>query len=144
MIETMFTPWQSLGGGVLIGVASVLLMASLGRIMGATGVLAGLLYPADRADWTWRAALLAGMVSGPALVMVLTGQMPAVQVPVSTPMLLVGGFVVGIGVTFGSGCTSGHGVCGMARLSPRSIAAVITFMITTSLTVFVIRHVIGG
>ena len=144
MIETVFTPWQSLAGGALIGVASVLLMASLGRIMGATGVLAGLLYPADRADWMWRAALLAGMVSGPALVLALTGQMPAVQVPVSTPMLLIGGFIVGIGVTFGSGCTSGHGVCGMARLSPRSIAAVITFMITTGLTVFVLRHVIGG
>ena len=144
MIETVFTPWQSLGGGALIGVASVLLMASLGRIMGATGVLAGLLYPTDRADWMWRAALLAGMVSGPALVMALTGQMPAVQVPASTPMLLIGGFIVGIGVTFGSGCTSGHGVCGMARLSPRSIAAVITFMITTGLTVFVLRHVIGG
>ena len=144
MIETVFTPWQSLGGGALIGVASVLLMASLGRIMGATGVLAGLLYPTDRADWMWRAALLAGMVSGPALVMALTGQMPAVKVPASTPMLLIGGFIVGIGVTFGSGCTSGHGVCGMARLSPRSIAAVITFMITTGLTVFVLRHVIGG
>lgn len=144
MIETVFTPWQSLGGGALIGVASVLLMASLGRIMGATGVLGGLLYPADRADWMWRAALLAGMVSGPALVMALTGQMAAVQVPASAPMLLIGGFIVGIGVTFGSGCTSGHGVCGMARLSPRSIAAVITFMITTGLTVFVLRHVIGG
>ena len=72
------------------------------------------------------------------------GEMPAVQVPISTPMLLIGGFIVGIGVTFGSGCTSGHGVCGMARLSPRSIAATLTFMAFTAVTVFVIRHVIGG
>lgn len=143
-METAFTPFQSLGGGALIGVASVLLMASLGRIMGATGVLAGLLYPTNWSDWSWRAAVLAGMVSGPLVISLLTGQMPAVQVPVSTPMLIIGGFIVGIGVTLGSGCTSGHGVCGMARLSPRSIAAVITFMITTGLTVFVLRHVIGG
>lgn len=143
-METVFTPWQSLGGGALIGVASVLLMASLGRIMGATGILGGLLYPSNWSDWSWRAAVLAGMVSGPLVVSLLTGQMPAVQVPVSTPMLIIGGFIVGIGVTLGSGCTSGHGVCGMARLSPRSIAAVITFMITTGLTVFVLRHVIGG
>lgn len=143
-METVFTPWQSLGGGALIGVASVLLMATLGRIMGATGVLAGLLYPSSWHDWSWRAAVLAGMVSGPLVISMLTGQMPAVQVPVSTTMLVIGGFIVGIGVTFGSGCTSGHGVCGMARLSPRSFAAVITFMITTGLTVYVLRHVIGG
>lgn len=143
-METDFTLWQSLGGGALIGVASVLLMASLGRIMGATGILAGLLYPSNWFDWSWRAAVLAGMVSGPLVISMLTGQMPTVQVPVSTTMLVVGGFIVGIGVTFGSGCTSGHGVCGMARLSPRSIAAVITFMIFTGLTVYVLRHVIGG
>lgn len=143
-METAFTPWQSLGGGALIGVASVLLMASLGRIMGATGILGGLLYPSNWSDWSWRAAVLAGMVSGPLLISALTGQMPAVQVPVSTTMLVIGGFIVGLGVTYGSGCTSGHGVCGMARLSPRSIAAVITFMITTGLTVYVVRHVFGG
>lgn len=143
-METAFTPWQSLGGGALIGVASVLLMASLGRIMGATGILGGILYPSNWSDWSWRAAVLAGMVSGPLLISALTGQMPAVQVPVSTTMLVIGGFIVGIGVTYGSGCTSGHGVCGMARLSPRSIAAVITFMITTGVTVYVVRHVIGG
>ncbi len=144
MIETAFTPYASLGGGVLIGLASVLLMATLGRIMGATGVLAGLIQPAGWSDWSWRAALLAGMVSGPAVVLLATGQMPSVQVPVSTTMLIVGGFLVGIGVTFGSGCTSGHGVCGMARLSPRSIAATATFMVTTAITVYIIRHLIGA
>lgn len=144
MIETTFTPFQSLGGGALIGLAAVLLMGTMGRVMGATGILAGLLQPANMSDWSWRAAVLLGMISGPIAVMAITGQMPAVQVPISTPMLLIGGFIVGIGVTFGAGCTSGHGVCGMARLSPRSIAATLTFMLTTAITVYVIRHVIGA
>lgn len=144
MIETAFTPGASLFGGVLIGVASTLLMLLMGRVMGATGILAGLFLPASREDFTWRAVLLAGMVSGPLVVWLVTGGMPAVQVPSSTMALLIGGFIVGIGVTYGSGCTSGHGVCGMARLSPRSIAATMTFMAVTFVTVFVIRHVIGG
>lgn len=143
-METAFTPIAALTGGALIGLASVLLMLTLGRIMGATGILAGVFAPTDRQDWAWRAALLAGMVSGPLAHLALTGQMPAVDVPVSTTAMVVGGIIVGIGVTVGSGCTSGHGVCGMARLSRRSIAATLTFMVFTALTVFVIRHVIGG
>ena len=142
--ETAFTPLQSLGGGALIGAAAVLLMAGLGRIMGATGVLAGVLQRPGGADWSWRAALLLGMICGPAVFMALTGQMPQITVPGSLPMLIVGGFIVGVGVTFASGCTSGHGVCGMARLSPRSIVATLTFMATTAITVYVIRHAIGG
>lgn len=142
-METVFTPWQSLGGGVLIGLAAVLLMATLGRIMGATGILAGVIQPTNWSDWSWRAAVLAGMISGPAVVMLVTGQMPEIQVPSSTVMLIIGGFIVGLGVTFGSGCTSGHGVCGMARLSPRSIVATLTFMLTTVGTVYVLRHIIG-
>lgn len=144
VIETLFTPWQSLAGGVLIGLASVLLMLTLGRVMGATGVLAGVLTPSPHPDAGWSLALLAGMISGPLVVLAVTGQMPAVEVPASMPMLLAGGLLVGIGVTYGSGCTSGHGVCGMARLSRRSIAATATFMLTTGLTVFVIRHVLGA
>jgi uncharacterized membrane protein YedE/YeeE len=143
-METAFTPFQSLGGGSLIGLAAVLLMATLGRIMGATGILAGFMQPANLSDWSWRAAVLAGMITGPVAVLLLSGSMPAVEVPVSTTMLIIGGFIVGIGVTLGGGCTSGHGVCGMARLSPRSIVATVAFMITTGITVFVIRHVIGG
>ena len=143
-METTFTPLASLGGGLLIGLASVLLMATLGRIFGATGIVAGLLTPSNSADWSWRALLLLGMISAPLVVMLFTGEMPAVQVPISTTMLIIGGFIVGIGVTFGSGCTSGHGVCGIARLSPRSITATITFMISTAITVYVIRHVIGA
>ncbi|NSX53421.1 YeeE/YedE family protein [Parasulfitobacter algicola] len=143
-METVFTPLQSLAGGALIGVSAVLLMAILGRVMGATGIVAGFIAPRSLSDWTWRAAVLAGMVSGPLVVMLITGQMPDIQVPTSVPMLIVGGLIVGIGVTFGSGCTSGHGVCGMARLSPRSIVATLTFMLATGITVYVIRHIIGG
>lgn len=144
MIETAFTPWASLAGGVLIGVASTLLMLVAGRVMGATGILAGLFSPASARDFGWRAAVLLGMVSGPPAVAGLSGAMPDVQVPVSLPMLLVGGLIVGVGVSFGSGCTSGHGVCGLARLSPRSLVATVTFMVTTFATVFIVRHVIGA
>jgi len=143
-METTFTPIASTIGGVLIGTASVLLMLTLGRIMGATGILAGFFTPASRDDFLWRAAMLAGMMTGPVVYLALTGSFPAVEIPISTPVLLIGGFIVGIGVTVGSGCTSGHGVCGMARLSPRSIAATVTFMAATAVTVYVMRHVIGG
>jgi uncharacterized membrane protein YedE/YeeE len=144
MYATTFTPYASLLGGALIGSAAVLLMLVSGRIMGATGVFAGFFSPASKDDWVWRAALLAGMVSGPWAYLAMTGNMPAVEVPASTPMLLFGGIMVGIGVTFGSGCTSGHGVCGLARLSPRSFAATLTFMGTTTATVYIVRHLVGG
>jgi uncharacterized protein len=140
---TEFTPWASLTGGVLIGLAAVLLMLLRGRVFGATGILAGALTPAGSSDWSWRALLLVGMVTGPLLYAMLFGQMPAIQVPVSTPMMVIGGVIVGIGVTYGSGCTSGHGVCGMARLSPRSITATAVFMLFTFATVYVVRHVLG-
>lgn len=140
----MFTPLESFGGGLLIGLAAVLLMAFLGRIMGATGILAGVIAPTSGAEWSWRAAIVAGMVSGPLAIVLLTGEAPEISVPVSTPMLLIGGFLVGVGVNYGGGCTSGHGVCGMARLSPRSIAATLVFMVACFATVFVVRHVIGG
>lgn len=141
---TEFTPIASLIGGLLIGIAAVLLMAMRGRIFGATGILAGFLHPADRPDWTWRALLLAGMVTGPLVHALLFGQMPDIQVPVSTAAMIIGGVIVGVGVTYGAGCTSGHGVCGMARLSKRSIIATLTFMVTTGLTVFAVRHLLAG
>lgn len=140
---TEFTPFASLLGGALIGLAAVLLMAVHGRIAGMTGIVSGLLVP--QGDWGWRAALLAGAVAAPAAIVAVLG--PA-AIPfeslVPLPWLAVGGILVGIGVTFASGCTSGHGVCGLARLSPRSLAAVITFMATTGITVFLVRHVFGG
>lgn len=143
-METLFTPWQSLAGGALIGLAAVALMATLGRVLGVTGILAGALFPATRDERPWRLALLAGMACGPAVLWLATGAMPAVQVPVSWPMLVAGGLLVGVGATLGSGCTSGHGVCGLARLSPRSVAATATFMVTTAATVFIIRHLLEG
>ena len=143
-MSTTFTPLASAGGGVLIGLAAVLLMLFLGRIAGATGILAGLIFPKSTDDWSWRAAMVAGMIAAPTVMLALTSQMPVLTVPVSTTNLVVGGLIVGIGVTLGSGCTSGHGVCGLARLSLRSFAAVLTFMATTALTVYVTRHLIGG
>ncbi len=106
---TDFTPWQSLAGGGLIGLAAVLLMLTTGRIMGATGVLAGFLRPASRTDWLWRAVLIAGMVTAPLLGRGVTGGGPVISVPVPAPMLLLGGFTVGLGVTFGGGCPRGTG-----------------------------------
>ena len=143
-METAFTPMASLGGGMLIGLGAVLLMLALGRIYGATGVLSGMVFFESRDDLAWRVALVLGMVLAPLLVALVTGTMPAISVPVSPAMIVVGGIVVGFGASLGSGCTSGHGVCGLSRLSRRSLVAVPTFMATAGLTVFAIRHVLGG
>ncbi|MEO9824623.1 MAG: YeeE/YedE thiosulfate transporter family protein [Paracoccaceae bacterium] len=143
-MATYFTPFTSVIGGILIGLAIVCLMLLRGRTMGSTGILAGAMWPASRYDWTWRAAMLAGMLTGPWIYFALTGGLPAIDVPATTSFLILGGALVGVGVTLGSGCTSGHGVCGMARLSPRSFAATATFMLLTGLTVYVIRHMWGG
>jgi len=143
-METAFTPMVSLAGGILIGMAAIGLMLMHGRIAGATGILAGALLPSGWADWSWRAAMIAGMVTAPTLTFLATGAMPTLEVPVSTFSLVIGGLIVGVGVTLGSGCTSGHGVCGIARLSPRSLAATLTFMAATFATVFIVRHILGG
>lgn len=143
-METAFTPFASFGGGLLIGLAAVLLMLMLGRIMGATGILSGVVLPSGTGDFAWRAAVLAGMVTGPLVFTAISGAAPAIDVPVSMPMLVIGGLLVGLGVSFGGGCTSGHGVCGNARFSARSIVATLTFMATAGLTVFIIRHILGG
>ena len=139
---TEFTPWLSLAGGALIGLSAVLLMALHGRIAGLTGIVSGVLPPLA-SDWQWRAAFLAGSAVAPLVFIAAGGELPF-AVPVSTAALIFGGLIVGIGVTFGNGCPSGHGVCGISRLSPRSIAAVITFMITAAVTVYVTRHLIGA
>lgn len=140
-METEFTPWMSLAGGVLIGLSATMLMAINGRIAGMTGILTGVLPPVS-SDWAWRAAFLSGAILAP-LALLSAGYTIEYSVPVSTWLLAVGGLIVGAGVYFGSGCTSGHGVCGMARLSPRSIAATVTFMIFCAITVYFIRHVAG-
>ncbi|QDY99113.1 YeeE/YedE family protein [Nitratireductor mangrovi] len=139
---TEFTPLLSLAGGVLIGLSAVFLMLLHGRIAGMTGILAGVVPPLP-VDWPWRAAFLAGAALAPFVFIVAGGIVPF-AVPVSTLALVVGGLIVGVGVTYGSGCTSGHGVCGIARLSPRSITATIVFMIAAFATVYVVRHVFGA
>ena len=144
MIETAFTPWISLAGGFLIGLAAILLMGSFGRVLGASGIFAGVLMPDRPGDRAWRIAIVSGMVSGPIIFSLVTGEMPAIQIPVSIPMLIVGGVLVGLGATLSSGCTSGHGICGLARLSRRSVAVTLTFMLSTAVTVFVIRHILGS
>lgn len=141
---TEFTPWLSLAGGALIGVAAVLLMAVHGRIAGMTGILTGLI-PPFASDWAWRAAFIAGAIIAPALIILTTGTAAVpFQSPVPMPWIVIGGLIVGAGVFFGAGCTSGHGVCGLARLSPRSIAATLIFMTSTAITVYVVRHIFGG
>ena len=137
---TEFTPLQSAFGGALIGLSAVLLMALLGRVAGMTGILSGAIFGPDRG---WRLAFLAGAIAAPILMGAL-GAGIAFDSPVPRPLLVLGGLLVGIGVSYGGGCTSGHGVCGNARLSPRSLVATVTFMLAAGITVYVIRHVIGG
>lgn len=143
-METAFTPFASFGGGLLIGLGAVLLMLGLGRVFGATGILSGTVFVENREEMTWRLALIAGMILAPGLIFAVTGSMPTLNVPVNPSMIVVGGVIVGLGASLGSGCTSGHGVCGLSRLSVRSLVAVPTFMATAGITVFLIRHVIGG
>lgn len=143
-METAFTPFASFGGGLAIGLGAVLLMLGLGRILGATGVLTGLVFADNRDELSWRVAMVVGMIAAPGVIFALTGTMPEISVPVSPAMIIIGGVIVGFGASLGSGCTSGHGVCGLSRLSIRSLVAVPTFMATAAITVFVIRHVIGG
>lgn len=119
-------------------------MLGLGRIFGATGILSGAVFAENRDEMTWRLALIIGMILAPGLIFAVTGAMPALTVPVSPLMIVIGGVIVGLGASLGSGCTSGHGVCGLSRLSLRSLVAVPTFMATAAITVFLIRHVFGG
>lgn len=141
-METEFTPLLSLAGGVLIGISATLLMMFHGRIAGMTGILTGLIPPV-RVDWPWRLAFIAGAILAPMIFVFSGGSIPF-AVPVSNNLLAFGGLIVGIGVYFGSGCTSGHGVCGIARFSARSVIATACFMTATFLTVFIVRHVLGA
>lgn len=137
---TEFTPLYSALGGALIGLSAVLLMAFHGRIAGMTGILGGILPPVGK-DWRWRASFLLGAILAPVLYR-LAGGTIELAVTATPAMLIGGGLLVGIGVTFGAGCPSGHGICGLARFSPRSLVAVATFMFTAFVTVFLIRHVL--
>lgn len=137
-----FSPLAALAGGMLIGVAAVLLMLVNGRIMGIAGILGGLLGGVRSADTPWRLAFVAGLLA-PAAVFGFVGNFPRPDQSLTLPVLLIGGFLVGLGSRMGNGCTSGHGICGLARLSRRSIAAVVTFMLVCGLTVFFARHGLG-
>lgn len=137
-----FTPVASLVGGVMIGVAALLLMLLHGRVMGISGILGGIVRPAARDDLPWRLLFVAGALAGPLAVIYLVDR-PVDVVPVASGLVLpVAGFLVGLGTAIGSGCTSGHGICGLARLSIRSAAAVGMFMITAVFTVYIVRHLV--
>jgi hypothetical protein len=138
---TSFTPWASLAGGVLIGLAATLLVLFNGRIAGISGVLGGLLEPA-RGDVAWRVAFVLGLVAAP-LVWRLVAAWPRLHVDTSMPVLVVAGLLVGAGTRYGAGCTSGHGVCGLSRGSARSLAATAAFMAAGFAVVFVVRHLLG-
>ncbi len=147
-VATPFTPWASLAGGVLIGLSAVMVMALFGRIAGIAGISTGAmaaLRPGSRGagDGSWRVAFLAGLIAAPLLVGAVSGGVPQ-TVPGNLGGMAVAGLLVGLGTVLGSGCTSGHGVCGLARLSPRSLAAVATFMACAGAAVFVLRHVRGA
>ncbi len=133
-----FTPWTALVGGLLIGLAATLLVLLDGRIAGVSGILGGLLRP-TRGDLAWRAAFVLGLVAAPAL-WLLVGALPTPRIDAGAGTLAASGLLVGIGTRYGGGCTSGHGVCGLSRLSLRSLVATLTFMGTGFLTVLVLRH----
>jgi len=140
---TEFTPVSAAIGGVLIGLAAAMLMLLLGRIAGISGIAAGVL-ELRAGEWTWQLAFLLGLVAAPLLVHEAGHPLPHLVMPASPALIALAGLLVGFGTRLGGGCTSGHGVCGVARLSPRSIAATAIFMIVAMIVVALLRHVIGG
>jgi uncharacterized protein len=133
-----FTPWASLAGGVLIGIAAAMLILLTGRVAGISGIVGGLFVPL-RGEIAWRIAFVVGLLAAPALWMLLK-EAPTARIDTSFTILAVAGVLVGLGTSYGSGCTSGHGVCGLSRLSPRSLVATLAFMLSGFATVFVTRH----
>ena len=140
MIATPFTPMASLLGGALIGLSAVLLMWATGRIAGVSGIAARLFPPYEDREFAGRLAFVAGLVVAPILVRIVSGSLPVQTIAAGTPVLIVAGLLTGFGAVWGSGCTSGHGVCGLSRLSMRSLVATISFMSAGIATVFVMRH----
>lgn len=126
-------------GGLMIGAAAVLLMAAHGQIMGVSGIVKRLLPPVAT-DWHWRALFVLGVVLSPLVARLFTGELPSVSISQNPIVLLIAGLIVGAGTVLGNGCTSGHGVCGLPRLSMRSIVATAVFMVSAIITVFIIRH----
>ncbi len=137
---THFTPWSALAGGILLGLASVMFILVNGRILGISGILGGLLVP-QRSDTSWRVFFLLGLVLAPVtLSLVAPGLVPVPRIEAGTGAIVAAGLLVGLGTRYGSGCTSGHGVCGLSRLSPRSLVATLAFMASGFAVVYVVRH----
>ncbi len=137
-----FTPWASLAGGIMIGLAAVALILINGRIAGISGIVGALLRP-QPGDVLWRVLFVVGMLGAP-VIWVLFSALPEIRIDAGYPLLVVAGLLVGVSTRYGAGCTSGHGVCGLSRLSPRSLVATLAFMATGFLTVYVTRHLIGA
>jgi hypothetical protein len=133
-----FTPWASLGGGILLGLASAAFILLNGRILGISGIVGGLFRPRS-GDVSWRLSFVLGMLVAPLLYATFVG-LPAVRIDAGWATLLAAGLLVGFGTRYGSGCTSGHGVCGLSRLSPRSLVATLAFMFAGFVTVYLVRH----
>ncbi|HWV52544.1 YeeE/YedE family protein [Pseudorhodoplanes sp.] len=141
---TEFTPWASLIGGTMIGLSAVLLMLWEGRIAGISGIAGRLLPPYRDGAFLSRLGFIGGIVAAPLLISLASGTPVSQTISSNVPLMVVAGLLVGFGSVWGNGCTSGHGVCGLSRLSARSMVATATFMATAFITVFVVRHVIGG
>lgn len=137
---SQFTPWTALAGGALIGVAAAILLMFNGRIAGISGILGSLLTTRG-ADLPWRIAFIGGLILAPVL-WLMAGPLPAIEINAGYPVLICAGLLVGIGTRYGSGCTSGHGVCGLSRFSPRSLVATLSFMAAGFITVYIVRHII--
>jgi uncharacterized membrane protein YedE/YeeE len=138
-----FTPLSGLLGGALIGLAAALLMLLTGRLAGVTGIVGGLLQP-DTADRSWRIAFIAGLIAAPLIAALFGAPLPRPAMNASLVVIAIAGLLVGFGTRMGNGCTSGHGVCGFARLSGRSVVATFIFMTAAIVTVAIVRHGIGG
>jgi uncharacterized membrane protein YedE/YeeE len=137
---THFTPWTALAGGILLGVASAAFILVNGRVLGISGILGGLLVP-KRSDASWRVMFLLGLLLAPATLSLLApGLISAPRIEADNVAIVAAGLLVGLGTRYGSGCTSGHGVCGLSRLSPRSLVATLAFMASGFAMVYVVRH----
>ena len=137
-----FTPGPAFFGGILLGIAAALYVILHGRILGISGIVSGLLSP-KKGDVNWRISLVLGLLSAPLLASFFFGLHTMTVIDADWIAIIVAGLLVGFGANYGSGCTSGHGVCGLSRLSPRSLVATVSFMSAGFLTVFVIRHILG-
>ena len=136
-----FTPWAALAGGLILGLAAAAFVLLHGRILGISGILGGLLHPRSK-DVAWRIAFVLGLLAAPLLYRLAVG-MIEVRIDASWGMVVLAGLLVGVGTRYGSGCTSGHGVCGLSRLSPRSLVATLAFMGAGFATVYLIRHALA-